>query len=41
MNYASKIHPLKYYCKHTLLLIKSHVGPPKYMWDLYDLVGPI
>jgi len=34
-------HPLKHYCKHALLLIKIHVRPAKYMWDLHDLVGPM
>jgi len=38
---ANKTHSNTHFLTHSLWLVKAHMGPTKFIWDLHDLVGPM
>jgi len=38
---ASNTHSNTHFSIHSLWLVKIHMGPTKFIWDQYDLVGPM
>ena len=38
---ASNTHSNTHFSTHSLWLVKIHMGSTKFMWDSYDLEGPM